>query len=586
MCGIWGYLTKSKLSNEEMIMAYKKFNEIRPRGPDRFKLFNLESINMLLGFHRLSIIDTSHKGDQPFLHIENNRTVYTLCNGEIYNYKQLIDKHNLNPLLKQESDCNVVHELYLKLGLDALCHELIGEFAFMILDMNGDDTSIHIARDPLGVRPLYVSYDNQSLYIGSELKGSPHAPAPTRATETPIIPTTTRATETPIIPITPKTTMPFVPKVMIEQVRGGHYASFNLSDPSFKPIYHCYYSVDTVKPIVTDISIAKDIINKSLSECVIDRLMADVPIGFLLSGGVDSSLICGIAANHLKPQRIRTFSCGLETGSTDEPYAKKVAEHINSIHTHIVFTEKEFIEAIPNIVYIIETYDITSVRASVAQYLICKWIKTNTDIKVLFCGDGSDELTKGYKYNHMAPNVEEAHKDTLRLLKDIIYFDGKRADRGIAGNGLEGRVPFLDYRFVNTYLSIEPSLTMPTIYEKTGKKLEKWLLRESFRESNIIPEEVLFRNKEAFSDGISTIKKSWFETVQDEMNERYKNVDITEIGSVYSYNTPPTREALYYREEFERQFGKDAITVIPYFWLPKWVGAINEPSARILEAYK
>ena len=581
MCGIWGYLTKSKLSNEEMILAYKKFNEIRPRGPDRFKLFNLESINMLLGFHRLSIIDTSHKGDQPFLHIENNRTVYTLCNGEIYNYKQLINKHNLNPLLKQESDCNVVHELYLKLGLDALCQELIGEFAFMILDMNDDDVSIHIARDPLGVRPLYVSYDNQSLYIGSELKGSPHAPGatttptPTRATITNTTPIPTRATETP---------MPF--GSLVEQVRGGHYASFNLSDPSFKPIYHCYYSVDTVKPIVTDISIAKDIINKSLSECVIDRLMADVPIGFLLSGGVDSSLICGIAANHLKPQRIRTFSCGLETGSTDEPYAKKVAEHINSIHTHIVFTEKEFIEAIPSIVYIIETYDITSVRASVAQYLICKWIKTNTDIKVLFCGDGSDELTKGYKYNHMAPNVEEAHKDTLRLLKDIIYFDGKRADRGIAGNGLEGRVPFLDYRFVNTYLSIEPSLTMPTIYEKTGKKLEKWLLRESFRESNIIPEEVLFRNKEAFSDGISTIKKSWFETVQDEMNERYKDVDITKLGDIYSYNTPPTREALYYREEFERQFGKDAVTVIPYFWLPKWVGAITEPSARILEAYK
>jgi asparagine synthase (glutamine-hydrolysing) len=569
MCGIWGYLTKSKLSNEEMMMAYKKFNEIRPRGPDRFKLFNLESINMLLGFHRLSIIDTSHKGDQPFLHIENNRTVYTLCNGEIYNYKQLIDKHNLNPLLKQESDCNVVHELYLKLGLDALCQELIGEFAFMILDMNGDDISIHIARDPLGVRPLYVSYDNQSLYIGSELKGSPHAPTPTWATETNTTPTINRPFES-----------------LVEQVRGGHYASFNLSNPSFKPIYHCYYSVDMIKPTITDISIAKDIINKSLSECVIDRLMADVPIGFLLSGGVDSSLICGIAANHLKPQRIRTFSCGLETGSTDEPYAKKVAEHINSIHTHIVFTEKEFIEAIPSIVYIIETYDITSVRASVAQYLICKWIKTNTDIKVLFCGDGSDELTKGYKYNHMAPNVEEAHKDTLRLLKDIIYFDGKRADRGIAGNGLEGRVPFLDYRFVNTYLSIEPSLTMPTIYEKTGKKLEKWLLRESFRESNIIPEEVLFRNKEAFSDGISTIKKSWFEIVQDEMNERYKDVDITKLSSVYSYNTPPTREALYYREEFERKFGKNAVTVIPYFWLPKWVGAITEPSARILEAYK
>ena len=565
MCGIWAYISKNKIDYNETMRLYKKFNEIKPRGPDRFTLYNLESIQMLLGFHRLSIIDTSHKGDQPFIHVDNNRTVYTCCNGEIYNYIQLIDKHNLNPSLKKESDCKVVHELYLKLGLEKLCSELIGEFAFMIVDINNDgidgvdsinNNIVHIARDPLGVRPMYVSYTDDSLYIGSELKGSPHAPCGSTS--------------------------------CIEQVRGGHYASFYINDikNGLKPDYKCFYSVDDVKVSVGNIDIAKTLINKSLSECVIDRLMADVPIGFLLSGGVDSSLVCGIAANHLKPQRIRTFSCGLETGSTDEPYAKKVAEHINSIHTHVVFTEKEFIEAIPNIVYTIETYDITSVRASVAQYLICKWIKSNTDIKVLLCGDGSDELTKGYKYNHMAPNAEEAQKDTLRLLKDIIYFDGKRADRGVAGNGIEARIPFLDHRFVNTYLSIEPSLTMPTIYEKTGKKLEKWLLRESFRESNIIPEEVLFRNKEAFSDGISTVKKSWFETVQDEMNERYKNVDITKLSDIYSYNTPPTREALYYREEFERLFGKDAVYVVPYFWLPKWVGNITEPSARVLEAYK
>ena len=565
MCGIWAYISKNKIDYNETMKLYKKFNEIKPRGPDRFTLYNLESIQMLLGFHRLSIIDTSHKGDQPFIHVDNNRTVYTCCNGEIYNYIQLIDKHNLNPSLKKESDCKVVHELYLKLGLEKLCSELIGEFAFMIVDINNDgidgvdsinNNIVHIARDPLGVRPMYVSYTDDSLYIGSELKGSPHAPCGSTS--------------------------------CIEQVRGGHYASFYINDikNGLKPDYKCFYSVDDVKVSVGNIDIAKTLINKSLSECVIDRLMADVPIGFLLSGGVDSSLVCGIAANHLKPQRIRTFSCGLETGSTDEPYAKKVAEHINSIHTHVVFTEKEFIEAIPNIVYTIETYDITSVRASVAQYLICKWIKSNTDIKVLLCGDGSDELTKGYKYNHMAPNAEEAQKDTLRLLKDIIYFDGKRADRGVAGNGIEARIPFLDHRFVNTYLSIEPSLTMPTIYEKTGKKLEKWLLRESFRESNIIPEEVLFRNKEAFSDGISTVKKSWFETVQDEMNERYKNVDITKLSDIYSYNTPPTREALYYREEFERLFGKDAVYVVPYFWLPKWVGNITEPSARVLEAYK
>ena len=562
MCGIWAYFSKKELSSNFLGKLYQYFNNIVPRGPERSRLINLhlQELEIFLGFHRLSIIDTSHKGDQPFvINIEesknNFRTIYTLCNGEIYNYKSLIDKHKLDECLKKESDCKILPYLYLKLGIDVMLKELVGEFAFMILDITKDNIILHCARDPLGVRPLYISYDNDGLYIGSELKGSIH--------------TSNEQKES----------------YYIEQVRGGSYISINLLDinlEEFNPLWKKFYCVNEIESQIEDIEIAKNIIYGNLTQCVVDRLMSDVPIGFLLSGGVDSSLVCGIAAKHLRQfgQKIRTFSCGLETGSTDEPYAKMVAEYINSEHTHVVFKVQDFIDAIPNIVYTIETYDITSVRASVAQYLICKWISQNTDIKVLYCGDGSDELTKGYKYNHKAPNSVEAHEDTLRLLRDIIYFDGKRADRGIANNGIEARVPFLDHRFVSAYLSIKPELTMPT------NKLEKWLLRESFKGKEVIPEAVLFRSKEAFSDGVSTIKKSWFEMVQEEMNERYKDVDMTKISDKYPYNTPPTREALYYREEFERRFGSGSVGVIPYFWLPKWVGDIKEPSARVLEVYK
>jgi asparagine synthase (glutamine-hydrolysing) len=256
-----------------------------------------------------------------------------------------------------------------------------------------------------------------------------------------------------------------------------------------------------------------------------------------------------------------------------------VSEYIGSEHTHVVFKVQEFIDAIPSIVYNIETYDITTVRASVGQYLISKWVRENTNIKVLLIGDGSDELTKGYKYNHKAPNPQVAQEDTKRLLRDIIYFDGQRADRGIASNGLEARLPFLDRRFISLYLSIEPKLTMPI------DGIEKWLLRESFKDSNILPNEVLYRSKEAFSDGVSSLKKSWYQTVQDEMNERFKYVSMEDIANTYPFNTPPSKEALFYRMEFERLFNKNSVNVIPYFWLPKWVGDIKEPSARVLDIY-
>jgi asparagine synthase (glutamine-hydrolysing) len=561
MCGIWAYLTNKKLSSEYLGKLYQYYNEITPRGPERSKLINLHllnELNVMLGFHRLSIIDTSHRGDQPFvIHLEKeNRTIYTLCNGEIYNYKQLISIYNLDQNLDKESDCKVIPEIYLRHGIEETCMNIIGEFAFIILDIKDENITLHVARDPLGVRPLYISYDNNSINFSSELKG--------------------------IIHTDPKNANDY----KVDQVKGGTFTSIdliNINLEKFTPTWNTYYDVDSFKTIYMekDLEYCKKIINKTFTQCVIDRLNSDVPIGFLLSGGLDSSLVCAIAAKYFKDYniKIKTFSCGLETGSTDEPYARMVSNYIGSDHTHVVFKVQEFIDVIPTIVYNIETYDITTVRASVGQYLISKWVRENTNIKVLLIGDGSDELTKGYKYNHKAPNVEVAQEDTKRLLRDIIYFDGQRADRGIASNGLEARLPFLDRRIISLYLSIEPKLTMPI------DGIEKWLLRESFRDSNILPNEVLYRSKEAFSDGVSSIKKSWYQTVQEEMNERFKNTSMDDILLEYPFNTPPSREALFYRMEFERLFNKNSVNVIPYFWLPKWVGDIKEPSARVLDIY-
>jgi len=399
MCGIWALFSKTEQTIEEQKKIFEYFNKIKNRGPDVSNLLQLkllEQISIFLGFHRLSIIDTSPKGIQPFIkYIEkDNRTIYTLCNGEIYNYKELIEENDFDKNLLDESDCKVINEVYLKYGIKNTCLKLLGEYAFMILDVKEENITLHLGRDPLGVRPLYISYDDEKLNISSELKG--------------------------IINTDPANRKNY----SVNQVESGCYTSIdliNLDFKTFQPNWVKYYDVNRIKTEYTenDLEKCKLLIRETFTKCVIDRLNADVPIGFLLSGGLDSSLVCGIAANYLKNFniKIRTFSCGLETGSTDEPFARMVSEHINSNHTHIVFTEKEFIDAIPTIVYNIETYDITTVRASVGQYLISRWIKNNTNIKVLLIGDGSDELTKGYKYNHKAPNAEVAQEDTLRLLK-------------------------------------------------------------------------------------------------------------------------------------------------------------------------
>jgi asparagine synthase (glutamine-hydrolysing) len=338
-----------------------------------------------------------------------------------------------------------------------------------------------------------------------------------------------------------------------------------------------------IKPTIFDMETALKVIREEFIESVKSRMLCDREFACLLSGGLDSSLVSAIASRICKSRGkvLKTFCIGMDENSPDIIWAKKVADYIGSEHTTIIIPEKEWLDAIKHIVYTIESYDITTVRASTGQYLVSKWISQNTDIKVLLIGDGSDELTGGYIYTLNAPSLEEFHSEILKLMNDIHYFDVTRSDRGIASNGLEARVPFLRKKFIDAYLSIDVKLRMPT------NGVEKSLLRDAFKDTDYLPYDVLYRKKEAFSDGVSTHKRSWFSILQEYIENIYTDAEFKEKQNKYTHNKPPTKEALYYREIFEEKFGKNEVTakIIPRFWLPNWAGNIAEPSARVLKNY-
>jgi len=326
-------------------------------------------------------------------------------------------------------------------------------------------------------------------------------------------------------------------------------------------------------------------IKDTLTHAIESRLIADRPIACLLSGGLDSSLVAAIAARYLNKQnrKLATFSIGMP-GATDAKYAQLVADKIGSKHTHIELREQDFLDAIKDVIWISETFDITTIRATTGQYLAAKKIADATDYKVLLIGDGSDEVCSGYLYFHKAPNPEAMHKENIKLLKNIHKYDVLRADRGIASNGLEARVPFLDSRFIDMFMSIDPSLRMPQ------HNMEKWLLRSAFEDEDLLPREVLFRRKEAFSDGVSSKEKSWYEVIQEHVDKNITDDTFEKMcQNEYAHHcTPPTKEALHFRLLFHSMFGKSPIDYcIDNFWLPNdtWIKSGKEPSARALSIY-
>lgn len=520
MCGIFCYHGK-KYTYQNII---NNFYKIRSRGPDSSILQQIDK-DKIFGFHRLSINDISNYGSQPLYHPNDNNLIL-ICNGEIYNHKELIEENNFKTCSK--SDCEVILHLYKKYGISETLKKLDGVFSIVLIDQNLN--KIFVARDPFGVRGLFFSTENNELLVCSEMKGISNLCN------------------------------------NIDAFPPSHYY-----DSDKKELIR-YFSIPNLDVSEDESEILENIKNK-FTNAVFKRMMSDRPIAALLSGGLDSSLVCGILSQKIK--NLKTFSIGLKD-SVDLKYAKMVADHINSEHYSIELTEEEFLNNIEEVIKVIESYDTTTVRASVGNYLVSKFLSENCDSKVIFCGDGSDEQS-GYRYLQNAPNLQDFQDECFKLLNEIYLYDALRSDRTISANGLEARVPFLDKEFVSYYMSINPK------YKTYSKdKIEKYLLRKAFDNDNILPKEVLWRSKCAFSDGVSNKKKSWHIIIQNFLEDKVSQDELDDAEKLYPHNTPKTKEALYYRKIFESYY-PEKNNVIPHFWMPKWCGEINDPSARELE---
>lgn len=529
MCGITVLIGKNK--NYEK--SFNDFMKIKNRGPD-MSSFNIFK-DSIIGFHRLAIMDLSFHANQPYIIEKDNRTVVFVCNGEIYNFKELNEKYNLNILTN--SDCLVIPKLYLETKFEDFVNlfsrEIKGEFSFILIeyDEKQDIKHVVVGRDQIGIRPLYMNEDN--TFFCSEIKG-----------------------------------MSSCSNKVLEFPPG-----FILCDN----IFYNFRTVYTTKQISNTEEYFLSKIRNSVIESVRRRLIADKPIAFLLSGGVDSSLVAGIASNIIG--KINTFCCGMEEG-TDLFYARQVAEHIKSNHTQVFFTEEEGLNAIEDVIYTIESWDTTTIRASVGQYLVCKYIGLNTDAKVVMVGEGPDEVCSSYLFNYYAPNGEELHKTALEYVENIHMYDGRRADRCISRWGLEGRIALLDPEFIEAYWELDGELRMP----KT-KGIEKWWLRQAFANTNYICDSVLWRKKEAFSDGVSSKKKSWFQILQDYINLQ---VSDEEYNNNKMITNCPSKEAYYYKKIFIKFFGEERVNILPNYWQPKFITSNGyvDPSARTLNVYE
>lgn len=602
MCGIWGVLSLdniNKLNKTNDNIFFDKFNTIKHRGPDRS--IYITDNNYIVGFHRLSIIDKSIKGDQPFkfsYYYKNEtantilRTVYLIVNGEIYNWKKLKENKDIldfctkiNYTFVSNSDCEVILPMFLKYvsdnfysqnnfqnGLTDLLVQLDGEFAFAIYDihqnMETNDMyyNLWLSRDRFGIRPLFVSkLNDNTISFGSELKSL-------------------------------TSICSNVNKITQLEPRNWYYYGGNTGLSTFTEYSQTYYTVGQLS-FIKDMPF-DSILNNCrtlLVESVISRLNSDREIGCLLSGGLDSSLIAAITSQELKKygKTLKTFSIGIGN-SPDVKYAQIVAKHIGSEHINFDVPQEEWIGAIKDVIRLGETFDITTVRATTGQYLICKKISETTNIKVLLVGDGSDEATGGYLYFHKAPSVLDFHLETKRLLDFIHYYDVLRADRGVASNGLEARVPFLSHNFVDFYLQIDPELRIPhnhTLSTGETNSYEKYLLRKSFENTGLLPECVLWRKKEAFSDGVSSETKSWYQIIQDNVDKLITDDEFKYLHTIFKEATsykllvPNTKEAMYYRYIFEELYQNHG-HIIPYYWMPNWIEGVTDPSARTLEIYK
>ena len=562
MCGIFALLNYEQKFTKDIIQ--KQFEKGRGRGPEDSVLQKV-GCKIALGFHRLAINGLNAESNQPL--VKGDLTL--ICNGEIYNYKEL---YALMPsvLPKTQSDCDVILWLYERYGIEQTLQMLDGVFAFALLDQRTalGEPSVYFARDPYGVRPLYHLHRTQQKSNKSEES------------------TVGFASELKMLSAFSKKD-----EYTVRQFPPGTYSKYIFSDQvcsEWAPlqenvVYHrtafCNVYDDSVQ--LDTSSIVKGI-QKYLVRAVEKRCSTtERPIACLLSGGLDSSLIAALVndyhRHHGLPQ-LETYSIGLAE-STDLRYARIVAEHLGTKHHEVILTEAEFCEAIPEVIGAIESYDTTSVRASIGNYLLGKYIAKHSEAKVIFNGDGSDELLGGYLYMKSAPDAIEFDRECRRLLRDIHAFDVLRSDKSISSHGLEPRTPFLDRDWTQFYLSISPMIRY------APEEIEKYLLRYAFSRRlyqthdgfALLPEEVLMRKKEAFSDGVSGHERSLYQVLQ----EYCATKPAMALDS--KHNISKTSEQAYYRTVFE-SFYPGLGTIVPYFWMPKYVEA-TDASARTLSTY-
>ena len=510
MCGIVCAFNLKGNNDEIRSNVLKMSQKVRHRGPDWSGIYS--SKNAILAHERLAIVDPT-SGKQPILSEDGLKVI--AVNGEIYNHKNLKNTLVSSYNFRTESDCEVILALYENKGFDFL-NDLNGIFAFALYDSSKD--RYLIARDHMGIIPLYMGWDDDNIfYVSSELKSLEGVCS------------------------------------KIELFPPGHYLQSDSSEliKWYKPKW---ISHDSVKNSETSIKAIHD----SLSAAVKRQLMSDVPYGVLLSGGLDSSITSALAKKFASKRvesddkqdawypQLHSFSVGLKD-APDLKAAKIVADHIGTIHHEINFTIQEGIDAIRDVIYHLETYDITTIRASTPMYLMARAIKS-LGIKMVLSGEGADELFGGYLYFHKAPNAKEFHEETVRKLDKLHQYDCLRANKSLAAWGIEGRVPFLDKEFIDVAMNINPEEKMI----KNGR-IEKWVLREAFKD--YLPESVLWRQKEQFSDGVGY---SWIDSLKELVSKEVTDNDLKNASDIFPINTPRNKEEFYYRSIFNDHFSSEA----------------------------
>lgn len=521
MCGLVFLEGNAKLQKK----GAESLSLLDHRGPDYREDIFLE--NAYLGFQRLSIMDISDSGIQPF----NKNHFYLMCNGEVYNHLSLREECK-DYDFHSYSDCEVILPLFLRYGVEETAKKLDSEFAFVIYDEKAE--RVYAARDAMGIRPLFYGVTGEmNLAFASEAKA--------------------------LIDIA-SDIKPFPP---------GHFYDGEKMQ-SFLDLTSAALSVEK------DLIKITDGIRDRLVSAVEKRLHADVPMGFLLSGGLDSSLVCSIASR-MSDKPIKTFAIGMEKDAIDLKFARIVADHIGSEHVEVMITEANLLEALEDVVYHLETWDITTVRASLGMYLISKYIQKYSDVKVLMTGEVSDELF-GYKYTDYAPNPEAFQKEAKKRIRELYLYDVLRADRCIAAASLEARVPFSDKAFVSYVMSIDPKFKVNT----TGHG--KYLLRKSFEKGGYLPHEILYREKEAFSDAVGF---SLVDSLKVYAERKFSSDEFSSKAQTYEHMPPLTKEGLLYREIFSKYY-PNLDKLIPSLWMPNkdWENCdVDDPSARVLPNY-